>query len=506
MHDATMSENLFARLARGAEARGGEPLLRTDTDARYDADDVNRITARFAGLFARLGLSPGDRLAAQIGKSPEALFLYLACLRYGLTYLPLNTAYRRRELAYFIADAEPALVVCSPDHAATLETLVERGAVLHTLDAYGGGSLVEASAGAVPYIDCRAVDANDIAAIVYTSGTTGRPKGAMITHVNLAVNAATLVKAWGFTSEDVLLHVLPLFHVHGLFVACHCALLSGASMRFLTDASVDNMLRFLPEATVMMGVPTHYTRLLADERFDSGRCRSMRLFISGSAPLLPQTFEAFEQRSGHAILERYGMTETGINTSNPLEGRRIPGTVGPPLPGVELRIVKPDGSPAASGEVGVLQVKGPNVFKGYWRKPEQTAAEFTDEGWFITGDLASRDDAGYVRIEGRHKDLIISGGYNVYPREVELCIDVLPGVAESAVIGLPHPDFGEAVCAVVVKAPDATLSEADVINHVKTELASYKAPKSVHFVDALPRNTMGKVQKNILRDESGSDS
>lgn len=497
-----MNDNLFALLTRRLPDDSGRLVMETESGKRYTWGDLDRLTSRFAGVFARHGLAPGDRLAAQVDKSPESLFLHLACLRYGLIFLPLNTAYRRRELAYFLSDAEPALVVGRPGHESVLQTLAGADTVLYTLGAGGTGTLSEAASRVDPYTDCRTTDAGDTAAIVYTSGTTGRPKGAMITHGNLASNAATLVEAWGFAANDVLLHVLPLFHVHGLFVACHCALWSGAAMRFLLDAGTDNILRFLPQATVMMGVPTHYIRLLEDERLDRQRCRKMRLFISGSAPLLPQTFEEFERRTGHAILERYGMTETGMNTSNPLGGPRVPGTVGPPLPGVDVRIIKPDGAPAGTGEIGVLQVKGPNVFKGYWRKPEQTAEEFTDDGWFVTGDLASRDNNGYIRIEGRHKDLIISGGYNIYPREIELCIDAMPGIIESAVIGLPHADFGEAACAVVVREPDSAVTESEIIEYAKNELASFKAPKSVRFVDALPRNTMGKVQKNILRDQA----
>ncbi|MDZ7839699.1 MAG: AMP-binding protein [Gammaproteobacteria bacterium] len=503
-----MSDNLFSLLSRPLSDNPARLLLSTDDGAGYTREDLDRITARFAGVFAGLDLSPGDRVAVQVDKSPESLFLYLACLRYGLVFLPLNTAYQRNELAYFIGDAEPALVVSRPDRDSVLRPLLAPGMHLHSLDGEGGGSFVEAADDAEPFTGCRRVDPDDSAAIVYTSGTTGRPKGAMITHGNLASNARTLVRAWEFTECDTLLHVLPLFHVHGLFVACHCALLSGGSMRFLRNAGTDNIIRHLPRATVMMGVPTHYTRLLGNENFDRNCCTGLRLFISGSAPLTPQTFEAFERRTGHVILERYGMTETGMNTSNPLHGPRVPGTVGPPLPGIELRIIKQDGTGAATGEIGVLQVKGPNVFRGYWRQPERTAEEFTDDGWFITGDLASTDERGYVRIEGRHKDLVISGGYNVYPKEVELCIDAIPGVVESAVVGLPHPDFGEAVSAVVVREPDCTVTESGVIDHVKRKMAAYKAPKTVHFVDELPRNAMGKIQKNVLRaqlDQSGEE-
>ncbi|MGA8260165.1 MAG: AMP-binding protein [Arenicellales bacterium] len=500
-----MNENLFARLVQRFPADRDRLLIETDAGKRYTWRDLDECSARFAGLFAHHALEPGDRVAAQIDKSPEALFLYLACLRYGLVFLPLNTAYRRRELEYFFGDAEPALVVGRAEAETSLRELLPPGTPLYTLDQAAGGSFATAAAAAAPFTGCRERSGDDIAAIVYTSGTTGQPKGAMITHGNLASNAATLAEAWGFGETDVLLHVLPLFHVHGLFVACHCVLWSGTRMRFLLNAATANILRFLPEATVMMGVPTHYTRLLASPEFGREVCRSMRLFVSGSAPLLPQTFEEFERRSGHRILERYGMSETGMSASNPLAGPRVPGTVGPPLPGVEARVVEADGTAAATGEVGVLQVRGPNVFKGYWRKPEKTAEEFTGDGYFITGDLASIDENGYIRIEGRQKDLIISGGYNVYPKEVELCIDAMPGVVESAVIGLPHPDYGEAVCAVIVRRPDSTLTEESVIERLKGELASYKAPKSVYFADELPRNTMGKVQKKVLRDRLADD-
>ncbi len=453
-----MNCNLFTHFVRGVDDDHDRrrPLIETDGGARYTYADMDRISAGYAGLFAHLNLQPGARVAARVDKSPEALFLYLACLRFGLVYLPLNTAYRRRELGFFFADAGPALVVGRPGEESFLAALLPPETHLYTLGPEGGGTLPDAASAAGPFTECRAVESGDTAALVYTSGTTGRPKGAMITHGNLASNAAALVDAWGFTRKDVLLHVLPLFHVHGLFVACHCVLWSGARMRFPGGADTDSILRCLPGATVMMGVPTQYTRLLDNEQFGREHCESVRLFISGSAPLLPGTFEEFERRTGHRILERYGMTETGMNTSNPLSGPRRPGTVGPPLPGIEIRIVDPDGAPVRAGGTGILQVKGQNVFKGYWRRPEESAGEFTDDGYFITGDLASVDDSGYVRIEGRHKDLIISGGYNIYPKEVELCIDAMPEVIESAVIGLPHADYGEAVCAVVVRKPGCT--------------------------------------------------
>lgn len=495
-----MTENLFARLERRFPEDRYRLLIQTDTEAQYTYEGMDQETAGYAGVFARLNLEPGDRVAALVDKSAQSLFLYLACLRFGLIYVPLNTAYRRKELEYFLGDAEPALVIGRSQDESSLRNLLPSAPHVYTLDSSGKGTLAEAASTALPFTGVRAVRSDDTAAIVYTSGTTGQPKGAMITHGNLAGNAETLVTAWSFTADDTLLHVLPLCHVHGLFVACHCALWSGARMRFLTEPDTAKILYYLPEASVMMGVPTHYARLIDSGQLTRDRCGNMRLFISGSAPLQPQTFQDFEQRTGHKILERYGMTETGMNTSNPVPGPRLPGTVGPPLPGIEVRIVKPDETPARTGETGNLQIRGSNVFKGYWHKPEKTSEAFTDDGYFITGDLASQDENRYIRIDGRRKDLIISGGYNIYPKEVELCIDGIPEVIESAVIGLPHPDYGETVCAVVVLRSGITLSEAALIHHVKKELASFKAPKSVCFVDELPRNAMGKVRKNVLRE------
>jgi len=500
------NKNLFEHFRNRIRQHPSRTLLVTDTGSTYTYADLDEITACYAGVFARHGLEPGDRLAAQLDKSPEALFLYLACLRFGLIFLPLNTAYREKELEYFFADAEPAMVVGRPVSQELLGALLPEGAQLLTLEHPGHGGFADAAAAAEPFTPIQPRQADDNAAIVYTSGTTGRPKGAMISHGNLASNAETLVEAWRFSENDSLLHVLPLFHVHGLFVACHCIMWRGGGMRFLGDMSTANILRFLPEATVMMGVPTHYTRLLDEPGFGHGHCRRMRLFISGSAPLPPRVFEAFEQRTGHRLLERYGMTETGMNTSNPVDGPRVPGTVGPPLPDVEARIVDDNGDPVNKGDIGMLQVKGPNVFQGYWLKPDRTAEDFTEDGYFITGDLASMDAKGYIRVEGRGKDLIISGGYNIYPKEIELCIDTLPGVRESAVVGLPHHDYGESVCAVVVCEEGASLTESSVIDHVKRELASFKSPKSVHFMAALPRNAMGKVRKNVLREQLAADN
>ncbi len=498
-----MTQNFYALLAERFHPHAGAVALETPDGGHYSFAALDREAARYASLYRTLGLVPGERVAVQTDKSPQALFAYLGCLRAGLIYLPLNTAYRDLEIAYFLENAEPKLVVCAPAQRDAMARLAAgRGvATVHTLDAEGRGSLADAAASRPDTFDTVAVNADDIAVILYTSGTTGKPKGAMITHANLASNGLALQKAWGFSSSDVLLHALPIFHIHGLFVAAHVALLSACKMIFLPKFDVAAVLKALPRATVFMGVPTYYTRLLAEPAFGKEACRSMRLFTCGSAPLLPQTFHEFEQRTGHSILERYGMTETGMNTSNPLVGERRPGTVGPALPGVTIRIADDRDRDVAAGEVGQLLVKGGNVFKGYWRMPEKTAEEFTDDGFFRTGDLARRDGDGYVAIVGRAKDLIISGGFNIYPKEIEGYLDKLDGVLESAVIGLPHPDFGEAVVAVIVQKPGSTgLSEAGVIAALKNQIAGFKAPKRVFFLAELPRNTMGKVQKNLLRD------
>lgn len=481
-------------------------FLETETGETHSYADLERESARLARFLTDLGVAKGDRVAVQVDKSPAALFLYLACLRAGFIYLPLNTAYRRDEIDYFLGNAEPTVVVCRPQDAEAMETLARGHGVDHvlTLDAEGGGSLRERSAATPAEFTTVGCAPDDVAVILYTSGTTGRPKGAMISHGNLAANGLALHEAWRWGPEDVLLHALPIFHIHGLFVACHCVLLNGTDMLFLRKFDVPTVRRLLPRATVMMGVPTFYTRLLGDPDFGRDDCTNMRLFISGSAPLLEQTFEEFRERTGHTILERYGMTETGMNCSNPVEGARKPGTVGPPLPGVSVRIVDQDDRPVAQGEVGQLLVKGENVFQGYWRMPERTAEEFTADGFFRTGDLARMDEDGYVAIVGRAKDMVITGGYNVYPKEVESVIDDLDGVVESAVIGLPHADFGEMVTAVVVREPGADApDEATVIAALKERLAGYKVPKRVFFTDALPRNSMGKVQKNVLRERYG---
>uniref|UniRef100_UPI0033419A2E malonate--CoA ligase n=1 Tax=Castellaniella defragrans TaxID=75697 RepID=UPI0033419A2E len=500
--------NLYAVLAAGFPADRQGIAIQTP-ERHYSWDDIDRGSARIANLLRALA-APGARIAAQVHKSPEALMLYLAALRAGLVYLPLNTAYHEAEVAYFLGDAEPAVVVCDSGNLEWVERIARQAGTAHvlTLDADAGGSLM---AGAVDQGDAFepvARQADDLAAILYTSGTTGRSKGAMLTHGNLSANALTLKDYWGWRADDVLLHMLPIFHVHGLFVATHGALLAGARMIWLPRLDADQALRYLPECTLMMGVPTYYVRLLDDARFTREVCAGMRLFISGSAPLLEDTFREFEARTGMRILERYGMSETGMITSNPYDralGERIPGTVGPALPGVAVRVVDDADRPVDAGATGHVQVRGPNVFAGYWRMPEKTRQEFTADGWFRTGDLGKLGGEGipdhYLSIVGRSKDLIISGGYNVYPKEIEMVIDAMPAVQESAVIGVPHKDFGEAVVAVVVPRAGAALDTSAMLAGLKAGLANFKVPKQIHVVDALPRNTMGKVQKNVLRQQ-----
>ena len=478
-------------------------VIETDEGRGYSYYDLERESARYANFLTQLGIEPGDRVAVQVDKSPQTLFLYLGCLRAGCVYLPLNTAYTESEVAYFLGNAEPAVMVCRPQAHEKIAGLAADNGVNHvfTLDDRGEGSLPQQASQLAAEFDTVTCATDTLAVILYTSGTTGRPKGAMITHGNLAANGLALHEAWGWTQDDVLLHALPIFHIHGLFVACHCVLLAGGKMIFLRKFDVPAVKRLLPQATVFMGVPTYYTRLLADPGFDKHTCRTMRLFTCGSAPLLEQTFHAFQQRTGHTIVERYGMTETGMNNSNPLAGPRVAGTVGPALPGVSVRVVDDTGQPVPPGAVGQLQVLGKNVFAGYWRMPENTAKEFTSDGYFRTGDLAKADENNYIAIVGRDKDMIISGGLNIYPKEVEGLIDKLDGVAESAVIGVPHADFGEAVTTVVVRTPGGDdITETMIIQYLKEKLANYKIPKRVFFVDTLPRNTMGKVQKNRLRE------
>jgi malonyl-CoA/methylmalonyl-CoA synthetase len=496
-----MGNHMFDAI-RAAAGDGKRPFLETADGRRWSYGDMMALSARLARRLVERGVQPGDRVAVQVEKSAEALMLYLACLRAGAVYLPLNTAYTLAELDYFVGDAEPRILVAPPARAeAASEVAGRHGAAVETLDEAGGGSVMEGVEALPDDFADVARGADDLAAILYTSGTTGRSKGAMLTHDNLLSNALTLVDVWRFTATDRLIHALPIFHTHGLFVASNVVLLSGGSMVFLSRFDPDAVLGLMPSSTAMMGVPTFYTRLLQHPGLTREAAAGMRLFTSGSAPLLAETHRQFEQRTGHAILERYGMTETNMNTSNPYDGDRIAGTVGFPLPGVDLRIVDPEsGAPLPAGETGMIEVRGPNVFRGYWRMPEKTAAEFRPDGFFITGDLGLIDGRGYVQIVGRGKDLVISGGFNIYPKEVETEIDGMPGVVESAVIGVPHPDFGEGVTAVVVRDRGATLDEAGVMEGLKDRLARFKQPKRVIFVDELPRNTMGKVQKNVLRD------
>ncbi|SEK89019.1 malonyl-CoA/methylmalonyl-CoA synthetase [Bosea lupini] len=478
------------------------PFALLDDGRTYSYADMVAVSARFANALMALGVKPGDRVAVQVEKSIEALMLYLGTVRAGAIFLPLNTAYTPAEIEYFLGDAEPAVFVCDPAKAEALNPFADKaGAKLETLGVGTGSLLDKANAASAEFADIARV-ADDLAAILYTSGTTGRSKGAMLSHDNLASNALALVDYWRFTKADVLLHALPIFHTHGLFVATNVILFAGAAMILLPKFDPEQVFKYLPKATSMMGVPTFYVRLLQDQRLSKETTKHMRLFVSGSAPLLAETHREWRERTGHAILERYGMTETNMNTSNPYDGDRVAGTVGFPLPGVLARVTDPEsGKELARDEIGMIEVKGPNVFKGYWRNPEKTKAEFRADGFFITGDLGKIDPAGYVHIVGRGKDLIITGGYNVYPKEVEAEIDDMPGVIESAVIGCPHPDFGEGVTAVVVAKPGADISAAGIAKALEQRLAKFKQPKQVFVVADLPRNTMGKVQKNLLREQ-----
>ena len=472
----------------------------------YTWRDLERGTAMIANLLASLDLPAGSRVAAQTDKSVEALMLYLAVLRAGFVYLPLNNAYQAGEIEYFIGDAEPAVFVCSRQSFGALSKIAFRAGTSYvfTLDADRSGSLLERAAQHADVQQPARRGADDLAAILYTSGTTGRSKGAMLSHGNLLSNALTLKKYWDWQPGDVLIHALPIFHVHGLFVASHGALLNGSRMIWFAKFDPKAVVARLPEATVFMGVPTLYVRLLGEPALTREACRHMRVFISGSAPLLIETFNAFRERTGHTILERYGMSETTMLTSNPCraeDGERRGGTVGRPLPGVGLRVRGDKGQPLPAGEIGAIEVNGPNVFKGYWRMPEKTADEFTTDLWFKTGDVGFVDADGYVTIVGRSKDLVISGGYNVYPAEIEAVLNELPGVAESAVVGVPHPDFGEAVVAVVVPRAGQAIDGDATIAALKSHIANFKVPKRLFVVAELPRNAMGKVQKNVLREQ-----
>ncbi len=496
-----MSANLFSRLFDGLDDPA-KLAIETADGGRISYGDLVARACRVANVLIDRGVAPGDRVAAQTEKSVEALVLYLATVRAGAVYLPLNTAYTLHELEYFIGDAEPKLVVCDPSKRDGIAAVAAKvGAGVETLGADGQGSLTDAAAQAKEDFATVPRAADDLAAILYTSGTTGRSKGAMLSHDNLASNSLTLVDYWRFTPDDVLIHALPIYHTHGLFVASNVTLFARAAMIFLPKLDPDKIIDLMTRATVLMGVPTFYTRLLQSPRLTKESTSHMRLFISGSAPLLADTHREWQARTGHAVLERYGMTETNMNTSNPYDGDRVPGAVGPALPGVAARVTDPEtGRELPIGEIGMIEVKGPNVFKGYWRMPEKTKSEFRHDGFFITGDLGKIDERGYVHILGRGKDLVITGGFNVYPKEIESEIDAMPGVVESAVIGVPHADFGEGVTAVVVRTKGAPIDEAQVINSLNGQIAKFKMPKKVIFVDDLPRNTMGKVQKNVLRE------
>lgn len=493
--------NLFSRLFDGLD----DPkrlAIETQDGAHISYGDLMARAGQMANVLVACGVKPGDRVAVQVEKSVANIVLYLGTVRAGAVYLPLNTAYTLNELDYFIGDAEPSLVVCDPAKAEGLAPIAAKvKAKVETLGPDGKGSLTDAADKASSEFATVSRENDDLAAILYTSGTTGRSKGAMLTHDNLASNSLSLVGYWRFTDKDVLIHALPIYHTHGLFVATNVTLFARASMIFLPKLDPDLIIKLMARATVLMGVPTFYTRLLQNPALSHETAKHMRLFISGSAPLLAETHREWSARTGHAVLERYGMTETNMNTSNPYDGERVPGAVGFPLPGVSVRVTDPEtGKELPREDIGMIEVKGPNVFKGYWRMPEKTKAEFRPDGFFITGDLGKIDGKGYVHILGRGKDLVISGGFNVYPKEIESEIDAMPGVIESAVIGVPHADFGEGVTAVLVCNKGADVTEAAVLKALDGRLAKFKMPKRVFVVDELPRNTMGKVQKNVLRD------
>ncbi|MCP5056751.1 MAG: AMP-binding protein [bacterium] len=487
--------NLYDLLRSRFEGDSERPFLAVPGAEPRSYAALDSRSSAFAGALIESGLEPGDRVVVQVDKCPDAVALYLACLRVGAVYVPLNVAYTPEEVRYYLADATPRVVVTAPGSEPELDAWL-------TLDTEGHGSLPELAAGR-SHTGVLPRDSNDIAAMLYTSGTTGRPKGALLTHGNLASNALSLNSLWGFGSKDVLLHALPVFHVHGLFVALHCAMLSAARVLFLPRFDPGAIRRGMREATVMMGVPTFYSRLLADPDFGRADCANMRLFISGSAPLSETVFRAFTERTGHTILERYGMTEAGMITSNPLEGDRKPGTVGFALPEVDVRVVDEAGGTLGPGDVGAVEARGPNLFAGYWQMEDKTREAFRADGWFRTGDVGSLDAEGRLQLAGRASDMIISGGLNIYPKEIELCLDEAPGIGESAVVGLPDSDFGEQVAAFVVPLPGITLEGADVYRAVEGRLARFKHPKQVFIVDSLPRNAMGKVQKAALRKTHG---
>ena len=498
-----MDDNFFSLIESRNSDRQTAFIIEPD-GRTHTYDDMFKLTAQYANALVNLGVTPGERVAACVDKSVEAMLLYLGCLRVGAVYLPMNVGYTETEIDYFIFDAKPVVLICASNARNSLKKIAKAHGVksLETLDDDGTGSFVKTVNNASKKFITVDRTGDDLAAILYTSGTTGRSKGAMITHRNLSSNATALVEYWCYSENDVLLHALPIFHVHGLFVATNITLMSGSSMIFLKGFDRDEVLTHIPSSTVMMGVPTFYVRMLSSEKLTKEYTGHMRLFISGSAPLSPEVHRQFEIKTGHAILERYGMTESGMVTSNPYDGERRPGTVGFPLPGIEIRIVDTKkGFELTPGDVGSIEIRGPNLFKGYWCMPEKTESEFRDDGFFISGDLGRIDREGYLNIVGREKDLIISGGYNVYPAEIENALDAYPGIFESAVIGLPHEDFGEGVTAIVVSKADTDLDGDQIRKSLSETLAKYKVPKKLIFVDTLPRNKMGKVQKAQLRDQ-----
>jgi malonyl-CoA/methylmalonyl-CoA synthetase len=498
-----MSDSLFHAWAASAEAHANRPLVTAPGGVSLTYAEVLGASARLASRLRRLGLKPGERLAAQPAKCPEMLILYLACLRVGGIYLPLNPAYTAQELGYFLDNATPCMAVSAGPETALMRLARERGLTALTLGPGGAGTLLDALGAEQPAVDAAVgLNSESLAAILYTSGTTGRPKGAMLSHGNLLSNARSLITAWRYTDRDILLHALPVFHTHGLFVACNVSGLTGARMHFLERFDPEQVMRELPGCTTLMGVPTFYTRLLAHPDFDRAHTAHLRLMVSGSAPLSPDTHKAVEASTGHSVLERYGMTEANMIASNPYEGQRIAGSVGRPLPGIEVRVVHREGGGVLpANHIGILEVRGPNVFKGYWQMPEKTAEDLHADGFFVTGDLGYIDESGVIRIVGREKDLIICGGYNVYPKEVEDCLIALPGVAEAAVFGVPHPDLGEAVVAAIVPTAGQHLDPEAILQPLQEQLARYKQPRRLISLPHLPRNVMGKVQKNLLRDQ-----
>jgi len=497
----TVKGNLYTSYKEGFKNNLEGQFLYDDKGLNVTYRELDSETAKLANGLKELGLSEGDRVTVQVDKCIEMVYLYLACVRSNIIFHPLNPAYKEKELSYFLDDAKPSLFISNEETISSISDLSLEHSIDHlfVLNNDGSGNFSDISTSEDNYITVACSD-DDIAALLYSSGTTGKPKGIMLSHGNISSNAESLVKAWGFQESDCLLHALPIYHVHGLFVALGCVFMTGAKLKWLESFDADVVLKSIPECTVMMGVPTYYTRLLKRDLLDSKLTEGIRLFISGSAPLLEETFNEFNQRTNHQILERYGMTETNMNTSNPLKGDRKPGTVGLPLEDVQVRVVDEENNVLSQGEIGNLQIKGPNVFKGYWEMPEKTKEDFSKDGFFNTGDKGLIDEGGYVSIIGRSKDMIISGGLNVYPKEIESLIDKIEGVLESAVIGLSDEDLGEKVVAVIVSEESKTLDEKKVISEIKDQLAGFKAPKEVKFIDQLPRNAMGKVQKNILRE------